>query len=169
MGKLSLELVIAGLPSKSLNECLDVLVSLLQDIQASLSSGYRRDSILRNRLLNAVRDFEQCRLGRHRPADAFHDVVFDHHSSLSQLPQLLVCLSRWQRLSQTHFSLAANIFLAMATADQVLPRTIDKGEIKSLFLYAERRMLANSSQYKRAFACIEKWSVNSSVCHRVFF
>lgn len=41
---------------------LEKLVSLLQDIQSSLSKEYRSEEILSNKLLNSVKDVESCRL-----------------------------------------------------------------------------------------------------------
>lgn len=48
-------------PCKGLSECLDLLVFRLCEIQVSLPVPYRNDTILREKLLNAIKDVDACR------------------------------------------------------------------------------------------------------------
>lgn len=57
----------------------------LHDLQASLPIEYRQYSLLRDRLLNAVRYVDCCRLANHKPAATVRKVIPDLHSSISQV------------------------------------------------------------------------------------
>lgn len=80
---LSFTIVKSKFPSSSLSECLEMMISKLTDIQSSLPSEYRNDTILRNKLLNSVRDVAECRLAYHKPADTVQGVISDLHASLA--------------------------------------------------------------------------------------
>lgn len=71
--------------SKTPSQCLELLIEKLSDIQTSLPQDYRSETILRNKLLNSVRDVEACRLAYHKPADTVQGVISDLHASLATL------------------------------------------------------------------------------------
>lgn len=51
--------VMAKNNGKSAGKCLEILINRLQDIRFSLPIKYRNETIMRNKLLNAVKDIEQ--------------------------------------------------------------------------------------------------------------
>lgn len=81
----TLNSIIASNTSKSPTECLELLIEKLSDIQTSLPKEYRSEIILRNKLLNAVRDVESCRLAYHKPAETVQGVISDLHASIAAM------------------------------------------------------------------------------------
>lgn len=65
----TLHTVMTSSRDKTGNECLEILVSKLQNIQSSLPTPYKREEILHNKLLNAVKNIEACKLAYFKPAD----------------------------------------------------------------------------------------------------
>lgn len=59
---LSLPYVINQNLGKPATDCLELLVNRLAEIQVCLPMEYRNDTIFKNKLLNAVKDVESCRL-----------------------------------------------------------------------------------------------------------
>lgn len=57
----------------------------LHDIQAPLPLDYKTDVMMNNRLLNTVRDADQCRLACRKPAETVQKVLPDLHFSLPLL------------------------------------------------------------------------------------
>lgn len=58
------------------------LVEKLSDIQTFRLSEYRDERILRNKLLNAVKDVDSCQLAYCRPPDTVQGVISGLHASL---------------------------------------------------------------------------------------
>lgn len=69
-------------PRKADQECLELLVRKLHDIQASLPAKYRTDLMMKNRFPNTVWDVDQCHLACHKPADTVEEVILDFLSSI---------------------------------------------------------------------------------------
>lgn len=67
-------------------DCLDLLVTRLEDIQSGLTKDYQKEVFLKNKLLNAVKDIEACKLAYYKPADDLEGVIADLHSSLAAMP-----------------------------------------------------------------------------------
>lgn len=80
---LSLTTVKSKNPSCSPSECLERMIIKLTDIQSSLPSEYRNDTILHNKSLNAIRDVAECRLAYHKPAETVQCGISDLHPSLA--------------------------------------------------------------------------------------
>lgn len=68
---------------KSSTACLEILLTRIQDIQLSLPKEYRNDVLLKNKILNAVKDVEECKLAYYKPADSINGVIADLHSALA--------------------------------------------------------------------------------------
>lgn len=72
-----------------MSECLILLTSRLldiQDIQCCLPKPYQNDVIMRDKLLNAVRETEVCRLAYLKPSPTLHGVISDPQSSVATIP-----------------------------------------------------------------------------------
>lgn len=82
---LSLMSIMSLHTSKSASSCLELLIEKLSDIQSSLPIEYRNETILKNKLLNAVKDVKDCQLAYHKPADTVQGVISDLHASLATL------------------------------------------------------------------------------------
>ena len=80
---LTLNKVMEDNTEKSATDCLELLVTRLQEIQSSLPTDYHSDIILSNKLLNAISDVEACRLAYQKPADTLQGIISDLHSSLA--------------------------------------------------------------------------------------
>lgn len=59
------------------------MITALTDIQAFLPKEYRNDTILRKKLLNAVRTVDFCRLAYQKPAETVQSVISNLHFSLA--------------------------------------------------------------------------------------
>lgn len=70
---------------KEPSECLDSLLNRLQDIQLSLPSEYKNDTIIRNKLLNSVKDVESCKLAYFKPAPTLGGVISDLYASVATM------------------------------------------------------------------------------------
>lgn len=66
-------------------ECLEMLITALTDIQSSIAKEYLNDIILRNKLLNAVRNVAVCLLAYHKSENPVQGVISDLHSSLAAM------------------------------------------------------------------------------------
>ena len=71
-----------------------MLIGKLSDIQTSLPNEYRNDTILWNKLLNAVRDVDTCCLACDKPTDNFQGFISDIHASLATIACIPVQLAR---------------------------------------------------------------------------
>lgn len=71
--------------NESPSSCLKLLIEKPSDIQSSLLTEYRNETILENKLLNAVKDVKNCQLAYHKPTDAVQGVVSDLYASLATL------------------------------------------------------------------------------------
>lgn len=79
---LSLNNFLSTNSDKSASKCFDFLITKLPDINTSLPDKYLRDTVLKNKFLNSVRDVESFRLSHHKPADTLQLVISDFHASL---------------------------------------------------------------------------------------
>ena len=68
---------------KSVEECLMILVQDLRKIQGSLDPTWREDPILRDRLLNACRDYPACSFACFKPAATLPALINDLQSSIT--------------------------------------------------------------------------------------
>lgn len=64
----------------------DRTLTRLTDIQISLPKQYHFEIILKNTIVNAVKDIEECKLAYRKPASSTHGVISDLHSSLPTSP-----------------------------------------------------------------------------------
>lgn len=80
---LSFKSIIAKGGCSSDQDYLEKLVSKLQDTQSLLPSEYKSEEILKNRLLNSVKDIEACQLAYYKPASTLQGVISDIHASLA--------------------------------------------------------------------------------------
>lgn len=90
---LTLNKLVASNPTKTHSESLELLIGKSSDIQTALPSEDRNETIMKNKLLNAVRDVESCRLAYHKPADTVQGVISDLHASLSTAKQDILKLA----------------------------------------------------------------------------
>lgn len=67
----------------SKKECLNKMVSCFQELQMCLPKDYRSDFILKNKLLSACSNVEQCRLARQKVAPTVEGVIADLHTPIS--------------------------------------------------------------------------------------
>lgn len=72
---LSLPLVIRKNAKMSKTACLSILVSRFSDIQTSLQPEYHSEIILKNKVLNSVRNSEKCKLAYQKTASTIHGVI----------------------------------------------------------------------------------------------
>ena len=79
---LSLNVVMSQASDKTPYECLEMLIAKMSYIQSSLPEEYRIDSIFRDKLVNAVRHVNDCRVAYQKPADTVQGVLSDLHASL---------------------------------------------------------------------------------------
>lgn len=61
--------------SKTDQECLELMVTRLHNLHASLTPDYWKESFLRDCLLNAIYNGEACRLSYHQPSDTVQGVI----------------------------------------------------------------------------------------------
>lgn len=80
---LSLPLVIQHSPGKFHTECLNKMISRLTEIQTELPAKYYPELMLKNKLLNAVKDVPKYQPAYQKPADSIHGVISDLHSTLA--------------------------------------------------------------------------------------
>lgn len=85
---LSLKDVTTTNRDKTPSACLEVLIAKLADIQTSFLKEHRHDTILWNKLLNAVGDIEDSHLAYHKPAESVQGVISDLHASLASAKKL---------------------------------------------------------------------------------
>lgn len=69
-----------GKPSKF---CLEELVSRMHSLQSSLPAAYANEERFKNKLLNAVKDVDACKLAYFKPAPTVEGLISDLHSSLA--------------------------------------------------------------------------------------
>lgn len=84
---ITLEAVMSENSGKKATECLDILIARLEDIQSGLTKDYQKEVFLKNKLLNAVKDINACKLAYYKPAEDLEGVIADLHSSLAAVPQ----------------------------------------------------------------------------------
>lgn len=84
-GSLTLRRVMSAHSDKMPSACLEVLIEKLSDIETSLPALYCNETLLISKLLNAVRDVEDCLLAYHKPVDTGQGVISDLHASLPTL------------------------------------------------------------------------------------
>lgn len=82
---LNLKDVIISKPGHSSSACLEFMIERLTDIQSSLPQEYQHEIILRNKILNGVKDVDACRLAYHKPAETVQGVISDLHASLATM------------------------------------------------------------------------------------
>lgn len=63
-----------------------MLISRLSDIQASLPEQYQNDVIMRDNLLNAIRDINLCRLTYQKPFATLRKLIADLQTSVAFAP-----------------------------------------------------------------------------------
>lgn len=83
---LNLQTVIAENIGKPRKQCLEDLVSRMHALQSGLPNAYCNDEIFKNKLLNAVKDVEECRFAYFKPAETVEGLISDLHSSLAIQP-----------------------------------------------------------------------------------
>lgn len=76
-------IVMSKNPDKKGTECLEILVSPLQDIQSVLIMEYQNKMVLLKKLLNAVKDVESCKRAYFKPASDLPGIIADLHASLA--------------------------------------------------------------------------------------
>lgn len=82
---ISLKQTLTEQPSKTGQKRFELMVSRYHNLQASLSTEFKKNSFIHYRFLNAVCDADFCRFAYHNPADVFQEVIFDLYSSLSRV------------------------------------------------------------------------------------
>lgn len=85
----SLTSILSVIVEKSNMECLELLITRIYYIQASPPKEYRNDNSLKNKLLNAVIDREDCQLAYFKPAEKVQGIIADLHSSLVPVKKAL--------------------------------------------------------------------------------
>lgn len=80
---LSLPSIMTQNQGKSATFCLETLINRLSEIQVCLPMEYRNDTIFKNKLLNAVKDVESCRLAYQKPAPSLQGIISDLHASIA--------------------------------------------------------------------------------------
>lgn len=73
-------------PDKRVTECLELLFSRLQDIQSGLKMEFHNEMILQNKLLNAVKDVDSCKLAYLKTAPDLPKIIADLHVFLADTP-----------------------------------------------------------------------------------
>lgn len=68
---------------KTPSVCVELFITTLTDIQTSLPKEYRNDMILWNKLLNAKRKVDNCRVAYQKSAESFHGVIPSLHALLT--------------------------------------------------------------------------------------
>lgn len=61
--------------NRSPSQCLQILIEKIFDIQALLPSEYRKKTILRNKLFDAVKEVSFCQFAHYNPANTVQDVI----------------------------------------------------------------------------------------------
>lgn len=69
--------------SKPRKFCLEFLVSRIHELQSGLNKAYRNGKIFQNKLLNAVKEVDACKLAYFKPAKLVEGLISDLHSSLA--------------------------------------------------------------------------------------
>ena len=81
--QLSLPHIIANAPGKNISQCLNALIDKATDLQVSLPRDYHSDNMMKNKLLNAVKDVESCKLAYQKPAATVSGVIADLYASVA--------------------------------------------------------------------------------------
>ena len=74
---------IADNPNCSKKDVLDKMVARLQKLQISLPKEYKSEVLLKNKLLSACADVEECRLARQKVSPTVEGVIADLHTSIA--------------------------------------------------------------------------------------
>lgn len=61
----------------------NMLVSKLSDIRSSVPNEYQSDIIMKNKLLNSIKNIESCKLAYQKPASTIQGVIADIYSALA--------------------------------------------------------------------------------------
>lgn len=72
-------------PTKSGNESLECMISRLKDLQLCVPAPYKSEVILKNKLLTACEELEECRLARQKVSPTVEGVIADLHTSISSM------------------------------------------------------------------------------------
>lgn len=70
---------------KSSSDCLELLISRLQDIQSSLLVEYKSDEILKDKLLNDIKYIDAFRLAYYKAVQTLQGLISDVHASLAAM------------------------------------------------------------------------------------
>eukprot|EP00171_Calliarthron_tuberculosum_P004960 IDg4960t1 len=90
---ITLQSVMHSNSGKTITDCLNIMVARLQELQMCLPQEYRSELILRNRLLNAARNVEACKLAIQKPALTVQGVIADLQSSVQTIANPLPTLN----------------------------------------------------------------------------
>lgn len=105
--------VVSWIPAFMINwlKCLQIFVRCNFYIQSVLSLIYKRKVVLRNKLLDAVKNIDSCRVSYFKPSKTFPGVIYDLHTFVRSTPlqsllafcnALFVDLSRSLQKKQNH-------------------------------------------------------------------
>lgn len=65
--------------------CLDILIDKLSEIKVSIPLEYRNDTIMKKRLLKAVKDVDACKLAYQKPLDSLQGIMYDLHAYVATI------------------------------------------------------------------------------------
>lgn len=131
--ELSLSKAMRNRFESSASLCLEFLIKRLTDIQFSVPHKYHHESILRNKLLNAVRNVDCCKLAYHKSADTVQSGI-----------------------SVLHFSLATNIqgHSHLQMSPTPIAHYVDRRVVQIKFLSFRSNSPQNTKQTrKKSFVC----------------
>src|SRR5438045_7918783 len=68
---------------KDMAECFEILVKDLQKVQRGLAEGYRMEGNLRDQLINACREVQECSFACFKPAPTFEGLCAELRASIA--------------------------------------------------------------------------------------
>lgn len=71
---------------KTPTNCLESFIWRLQDIQSALPTAWKSDKLLHNKLPNAVKTFEACKLAYFKLEDTLFGLISVYHASIASTP-----------------------------------------------------------------------------------
>lgn len=76
--------IITQHPNMTKTECLTLLICTLSEIKLSLPVEYQSDVIMRNKILNSIKDINACKLTYQKSTESIQAVISDIHSALAK-------------------------------------------------------------------------------------
>lgn len=138
---LTLQTILSTDPLNKLIDWLEIMISRLNDVRSWLPPDYQGAVIYQNKLLNAVRDIDTCKLAYQKPAKTVQGVIANLHASLAT--EMRTSILQLSKTSSTPVDSSIHYVDRKFVRSFKLPG--DKLKGKNLSRLQETRLLADES------------------------